>query len=74
MFWSVADVAPSTTPPGLTACRLSRLSRPPAHKSTLRSEFADRTTLTIAHRLATIIDYNRILLLEGGRVGEGPRG
>ncbi|PNW84295.1 hypothetical protein CHLRE_04g228650v5 [Chlamydomonas reinhardtii] len=39
-------------------------------QSTLRSQFPDRTLLTIAHRLATIIDYSRILLLEQGRVVE----
>ncbi|KAG2427456.1 hypothetical protein HXX76_012392 [Chlamydomonas incerta] len=39
-------------------------------QSTLRTEFPDRTLLTIAHRLATIIDYTKILLLEQGRVVE----
>jgi ATP-binding cassette, subfamily C (CFTR/MRP), member 1 len=36
----------------------------------LRQHFADRTTLTIAHRLDTIIDSDRILVLHAGRVVE----
>lgn len=39
----------------------------------VRSGFADRTILTIAHRLNTIIDNDRILLMDFGRVAEcGP--
>jgi hypothetical protein len=36
----------------------------------LRRHFADRTTLTIAHRLDTIIDSDKILVLDAGRVIE----
>lgn len=36
----------------------------------LRTEFADRTVITIAHRLDTIIDSDRILVLDAGRVAE----
>ena len=36
----------------------------------LREEFADATVLTIAHRLNTIIDNDRILVLADGRVEE----
>ncbi len=36
----------------------------------LRRHFADRTTMTIAHRLDTIIDSDRILVLDAGRVIE----
>ncbi|KAG2486076.1 hypothetical protein HYH03_015279 [Edaphochlamys debaryana] len=39
-------------------------------QSTLRSEFPDRTLLAIAHRLATVIEYTRILVLEAGQVVE----
>jgi ATP-binding cassette subfamily C (CFTR/MRP) protein 1 len=36
----------------------------------LRTHFADRTILTIAHRLDTIIDSDRILVMDAGRVAE----
>lgn len=39
-------------------------------QSTIRSEFADSTILTIAHRLNTIMDYDRILVLDKGQVAE----
>ena len=34
------------------------------------SEFAESTILTIAHRLRTVIDYNRVMLLEDGKIIE----
>ncbi|PFH48697.1 hypothetical protein AMATHDRAFT_5550 [Amanita thiersii Skay4041] len=40
---------------------------------TIRHEFADSTILTIAHRLRTVIDYDRIMLLDQGRVAEFDR-
>jgi ABC-type multidrug transport system fused ATPase/permease subunit len=37
---------------------------------TIRHEFAESTILTIAHRLRTVIDYNRVMLLDEGRIVE----
>eukprot|EP01135_Chromosphaera_perkinsii_P003203 Nk52_evm10s238 gene=Nk52_evmTU10s238 len=39
-------------------------------QKTIMSEFADCTVLTIAHRLKTIIDYDRVLVLDKGYVAE----
>jgi ABC-type multidrug transport system fused ATPase/permease subunit len=39
-------------------------------QSTIRQVFADRTILTIAHRLDTIIDSDRILVMEAGNIVE----
>ena len=36
----------------------------------VRTGFGDRTILTIAHRLNTIIDNDRILLMDFGHVAE----
>ncbi|KAE8283707.1 Multidrug resistance-associated protein 1 [Larimichthys crocea] len=39
-------------------------------QSTIRSQFEDCTVLTIAHRLNTIMDYTRVLVLDKGEMTE----
>ena len=56
-----ADVVPSPPQDLATDALVQRV---------LRTEFADRTVITIAHRLDTIIDSDRILVLDAGRVAE----
>lgn len=36
-------------------------------QQTIRSKFANCTVVTIAHRLNTIIDYDRVLVIDAGR-------
>ncbi len=36
----------------------------------LRRDFHDATIITIAHRINTVIDYDRILVLEQGEIAE----
>ena len=39
-------------------------------QATIRENFADRTVLTIAHRIDTILDSTRVLVLDAGRLVE----
>ncbi|XP_030646267.1 multidrug resistance-associated protein 1 isoform X2 [Chanos chanos] len=39
-------------------------------QSTIRTQFEDCTVLTIAHRLNTIMDYTRVLVLDRGQMAE----
>ncbi|KAI9346242.1 ABC transporter type 1, transmembrane domain-containing protein [Obelidium mucronatum] len=39
-------------------------------QKTIRTSFKDATVVTIAHRLRTIIDYDRVLVLERGKIEE----
>lgn len=39
-------------------------------QKSIRQDFSDSTVLTIAHRLNTVIDYDRILVLASGKVVE----
>ncbi|KAJ8344973.1 hypothetical protein SKAU_G00291660 [Synaphobranchus kaupii] len=39
-------------------------------QSTIRSQFEDCTVLTIAHRLNTIMDYTRVMVMERGHIVE----
>ncbi|KAJ3103158.1 hypothetical protein HDU97_010366, partial [Phlyctochytrium planicorne] len=39
-------------------------------QQTLREEFSDCTVITIAHRLKTIVDYDRVIVLDAGQVVE----
>ena len=39
-------------------------------QETLRREFVDCTVLAIAHRLNTIIDYDKVIVMDAGKVDE----
>ncbi|WVQ70586.1 hypothetical protein IAR50_000105 [Cryptococcus sp. DSM 104548] len=41
-----------------------------AIQAAIRSEFKDSTLLTIAHRLSSVIDYDRLLVLSDGSIAE----
>ncbi len=39
-------------------------------QETIRKEFSESTIVTIAHRLNTIIDYNRVIVMNAGEIAE----
>ncbi|GFO41064.1 multidrug resistance-associated protein 1 [Plakobranchus ocellatus] len=39
-------------------------------QETMRTEFKDCTVLTVAHRLNTVIDYDKIMVLDNGTILE----
>ena len=39
-------------------------------QSILRSVFADRTLIAIAHRLDTILDFDRVVVMDSGQIVE----
>jgi ATP-binding cassette subfamily C (CFTR/MRP) protein 1 len=39
-------------------------------QTTIRKEFKDCTIITIAHRLNTILDYDRVLVMDRGQVAQ----
>lgn len=39
-------------------------------QNTIRSEFSDCTVITIAHRLNTILDYDKVIVLDSGQIVE----
>jgi ATP-binding cassette subfamily C (CFTR/MRP) protein 1 len=36
----------------------------------LRTAFTDRTIIAIAHRLDTILDFDRVVVMDAGRIAE----
>lgn len=41
-----------------------------ALQNAIRTEFKDSTLITIAHRLSSVVDYDRLLVLADGSVAE----
>lgn len=39
-------------------------------QNTIREKFVDTTVITIAHRLNTIADYDKVIVMEQGRIVE----
>lgn len=36
----------------------------------LRTEFADRTILAISHSISAVVDFDRVVVMDGGKVAE----
>ncbi|KAL0573710.1 hypothetical protein V5O48_008254, partial [Marasmius crinis-equi] len=45
-------------------------TRPPSDHTTIREQFTDSLLLTVAHRLRTVIDYDRLIVLDKGQMVE----
>ena len=57
--------------PGACSCSpLCMQLQPPAHGLQVRSEFHDATVITIAHRLNSVLDADKILVLDDGQLVE----
>jgi ATP-binding cassette subfamily C (CFTR/MRP) protein 1 len=39
-------------------------------QKTIRKEFKDCTVMTIAHRINTVLDYDKIMVIDGGMISE----
>jgi ABC-type multidrug transport system ATPase subunit len=66
----VCSVVDTVTAHSCTCCTMTHAHQQILIQKTIRQEFADCTILSIAHRLATIIDSDRILVMADGVVGE----
>ena len=42
-------------------------------QKTIRESFVDVTILTIAHRINTVVDYDKVLVLDHGTIVESPQ-